>query len=102
MRETNTASKPMNHTEAIKTAEFVFWDMEMDGGYSDMEAAIRAYLDARGLVMVPMEPTPEMVVSAQLDHEGEYYLPYSLYASMISAAPDPFNDQTTEHEKETT
>lgn len=61
-------------------------------GRSGMEAAIRTFCDARGLVMVPKKPTLEMAVAARLDHEGEAYLPYSLYASMIAASPDPFGD----------
>lgn len=37
--------------------------------------------------LVPAEPTPEMVEAARAHHEGEAYLPYSLYTAMIAAAP---------------
>lgn len=38
-------------------------------------------------VMVPVEPTAEMIKAAREHHEGEAYLPISLYAAMIAAAP---------------
>lgn len=37
--------------------------------------------------LVPAEPTPEMVEAARDQHEGEPYLPVSLYKAMINAAP---------------
>lgn len=85
------------HKEALERAVIKWFDGNksfVEEWHSEqLEAAIRAYLDARGLVMVPREPTPEMVVAARLDHEGEAYLPYSLYASMLAAAPNPFKDE---------
>ena len=39
--------------------------------------------------LVPVEPTPEMITAAKNDHEGESYLPVSLYKSMLAAAPQP-------------
>jgi hypothetical protein len=38
--------------------------------------------------LVPIIPTSEMVHACRLHHEGENYLPYSLYASMIESAPE--------------
>lgn len=38
--------------------------------------------------IVPIVPTNEMISAARKDHEGEWYLPSSLYDSMLAAAPD--------------
>lgn len=38
--------------------------------------------------LVPIIATSEMVHTCRLHHEGDEYLPYSLYASMIEAAPE--------------
>lgn len=38
-------------------------------------------------ILVPMEPTADMVEAARENHEGEPYLPVSLYKAMIAAAP---------------
>lgn len=37
--------------------------------------------------LVPLEPTPEMVEAAREHHEGEAYLPVSVYKAMLAAAP---------------
>lgn len=37
--------------------------------------------------LVPVEPTQEMVEAARQHHEGEAYLPVSLYKAMLAAAP---------------
>lgn len=42
-------------------------------------------LEHLGFVLAPKEPTPEMVEAARKHHEGEPYLPYSLYKAMIGA-----------------
>ena len=54
------------------------------------ERAIRtALLTApAGWKLVPVEPTPKMVEAAREHHEGEAYLPFSLYKAMIAAAPE--------------
>jgi len=38
--------------------------------------------------IVPIEPTDAQITSANDYHEGGYYLPVSLYKSMIAAAPE--------------
>jgi len=38
--------------------------------------------------IVPIEPTYAQITSANDHHEGGYYLPVSLYKSMIAAAPE--------------
>ena len=58
----------------------------------DLDVAIRAYLDARGLVMVPKRPTEEMVRAgnmARMNVIGGYDGP-SPWSAMLAAAPDPF------------
>jgi len=46
--------------------------------------------------LVPVEPTPEMVEAAREHHEGEAYLPVSLYKAMFAAAPQPQVQQADE------
>jgi len=78
----------MTHKEALDHASKIYFaTMPELGSDADIEAAIRAYLDARGLVMVPKEPTSKMTRVA-----GD-----NLFAGMdrllvraIAAAPDPF------------
>ncbi len=42
-----------------------------------------------GWQLVPKEPTEEMVLAARDSHEGDAYLPSSLYVAMLAAAPKP-------------
>ncbi|OJC57057.1 hypothetical protein AXW37_12310 [Yersinia ruckeri] len=41
-----------------------------------------------GWKLVPIELTAEMAQAAREAHEGESYLPYSIYRAMIAAAPE--------------
>lgn len=41
-----------------------------------------------GWQLVPIDPTPEMVLSARMHHEGHPYLPVSVYRAMLAAAPE--------------
>lgn len=40
----------------------------------------------KGKVVVPVEPTQAMIDAVRSEHEGEPYLPYSLYKSFSKAA----------------
>ena len=40
-----------------------------------------------GWKLVPLEPTAEMAQAARDCHEGESFLPYSIYRAMLAAAP---------------
>ena len=40
----------------------------------------------KGKVVVPVEPTQAMIDAVRSEHEGEPYLPYSLYKSFLKAA----------------
>lgn len=42
-----------------------------------------------GWLMVPKELTAEMAEAARKAHEGEFYLPFSIYRAMLAAAPKP-------------
>ena len=41
-----------------------------------------------GWKLVPVEPNHGMIVAAASDHEGDFYLPVSLYKAMLAAAPE--------------
>jgi hypothetical protein len=42
-----------------------------------------------GWKLVPVEPSWEMISAAIKSHEGDAFLPVSLYKSMLAAAPNP-------------
>jgi hypothetical protein len=46
-------------------------------------------IGAEGWKLVPEEPTLEMIKAAHAHHEGEAWLPHSLYTAMLAAAPSP-------------
>ena len=41
-----------------------------------------------GWRLVPVEPNHGMIVAAASEHEGDFYLPVSLYKAMLAAAPE--------------
>ncbi|MNH44574.1 hypothetical protein D3C79_1067730 [compost metagenome] len=41
-----------------------------------------------GFKLVPVELTAEMAHAAREMHEGEAFLPYSIYRAMLAAAPE--------------
>ena len=45
-----------------------------------------ASINRQGYVLVPVEPTKEMIQAARKEHEGAPILPYSFYKAMIDAA----------------
>ena len=92
----------MTHNEALKIAVDE-WFSGLGGARSveimmpDMAAAIRAYIAARGLVMVPREPTEQMWEAGEDCGIRMYtgtvtYVPTSVYRAMLFAAPDPFKE----------
>jgi len=42
-----------------------------------------------GWVLVPRVATEAMRIAATKDHEGDFFLPFSLWKSMLAAAPTP-------------
>jgi predicted peroxiredoxin len=49
--------------------------------------AINSPVIPDGWKLVPIEPTAEMAQAARDCHEGESFLPYSIYRAMLAAAP---------------
>lgn len=47
--------------------------------------------DPKKWKLVPIELTAEMAQAAREAHEGESYLPYSIYRAMLAAAPEKEN-----------
>ena len=41
-----------------------------------------------GWKLVPVEPNHGMIAAAASEHEGDFYLPVSLYKAMLAAAPE--------------
>ena len=67
------------------------WDFH--GLVSRIDAALSGNLPSatvpEGLKLVPVEPTQEMIMAAASEHEGQFYLPVSLYKAMLAAATSP-------------
>jgi len=86
----------MTHKEALRTAIAEHGDRL--GNLDAMETAIRAYLDARGLVAVPRVATVEMEVSGTEDWlciKAMEERAVAIWEAMLAAAPDPFADTDT-------
>lgn len=81
----------MTHKEALEVAVDAYWQSEAAFCIDDMEAAIRAYIEARGLVMVPKKMT-----WTQNNALNGYCLSAAeanaVYDMALAAAPDPFKD----------
>lgn len=92
----------MTHKEALKKAVYAWYgDTEMELAAEEyasfMEAAIRAYVEARGLVMVPREPTFCMV-SAYCEEQDKFGIPFfanatAIWEAILAAAPDTFTEE---------
>lgn len=81
------------HKEALRQAYDVFCGMSMDDEYSDMEAALRAYLDAMDAVIVPKEPTREMIRAVHRGLAVSLGHAEAIAEAVLSAAPNPFKDE---------
>lgn len=78
----------MTHKEALREAAGRYWESPIrERKLEDMQSAILAYIEARGLVLVPREPTRKMWEAAIMSVDGR------AYADMLAAAPDPFKDE---------
>lgn len=98
------------HKEALRLALVAYWG-EMFGPHvpddfintDDMEAAIRAYLDAMDAVIVPKSATIMMEASAVAGtkpyHDLNWFqcMPKDFFRlawpHLLAAAPDPFKDE---------
>lgn len=79
----------MTHKEALREAAGRYWESPIrERKLEDMEAAIRAYIEARGLVLVPSEATPEMRKAG----ESWSGLPGQTWDDMLASALDPFEE----------
>ena len=45
-----------------------------------------------GYLLVPKKPTRRMIDAAMKDHEGDAFLPYSIYRSFVKAAQEQGNE----------
>ncbi|WP_145522493.1 hypothetical protein [Yersinia bercovieri] len=112
--ELKTLSFPPSHAEsaalarialAAKRAEPVAW--EVKGYLCHSKEKADSYIGEpvplyeapqlnspeipEGWKLVPIELTAEMAQAAGEAHEGESYLPYSIYRAMLAAAPEKEN-----------
>lgn len=89
----------MNHKEALDHA-VVRSAMFPAPNDEDLTKFIRAYLDARGLVMVPKDDVTDSMIVAGIKRSvswgrgemGEPAEEVAIFKAMLAAAPDPFKD----------
>jgi hypothetical protein len=69
---------------------------------SDLEDAIRAYLEASGMVMVPKTATTEMMQAGKRQRNAKALFDendaFHVWSAMLDAAPSPFSQANTEGE----
>ena len=89
----------VTHKDALELATAKAWKEEIAGTRKASEVIISAYLDARGLVMVPKEPDVGMIGAWYRYKNGHRFADeepardtsdVGAYRSMLAAAPDPF------------
>lgn len=80
----------MTHKEALDRATTTWLEpiSEHQTLAMKMQSAIRAYIEARGLVLVPSEATPEMRKAG----ESWSVLPGQTWDDMLASALDPFEE----------
>ena len=61
-----------------------------------IEQAVKAQAVPEGFVLMPIKPTNTMVMAVAEEHEGDIFLPYSLYDAFVKQAmieaQEPAND----------
>lgn len=57
------------------------FEADVDNLLAALDAAV-----PEGYALVPVEPTEAMIVAAREHHEGDHYLPVSLWRAMLAAA----------------
>ena len=85
----------MTHESGIEAAFNVFDRSGFFPHDSEIEAAIQAYLSASGMVLVPREPTEEMMVDGVSEDQSHdiYRDVRSIYSAMLEAAPNPLKSK---------
>lgn len=87
------------HKKALKAALTAWYQGEPDGLeedprlQADMEAAVRAYVKARGAKIVPLASTAEMRLAGIDVLFSQPSCAEGAYDAMLSASPDPFTDE---------
>ena len=74
----------MTHREALRAAKMATGVRP----YGDIEALLRVYIEARGLVLVPRDRVEKLLVYADSDYVPNVL--FDQFRDMIAAAPDPF------------
>lgn len=86
----------MTHKEALARANSAYlWPPSIAG---NMQSAIHAYIEARGLVLVPREATDAMLISGASSRTADERFETGddtlapEWQAMLAAAPDPFEE----------
>lgn len=93
----------MTHRDALRVAREAVRErmasmsqfLSLEDLYDEQdEIQIRAYIEARGLVLVPKEPTRKMYIVGGDANVGPRSTAHGyVYEAMIAAAPDPFGGE---------
>lgn len=84
----------IQYNELENVYELIEWDEEYSEALNEINSSWCTWQAAKaheaeklkGKVVVPVEPTQAMIDAVRSEHEGEPYLPYSLYKSFLKAA----------------
>ncbi|WP_257220034.1 hypothetical protein [Acinetobacter sp. YH12211] len=93
----------IQYNELENVYELIEWDEEYSEALNEINSswctwqAAKAQAVPEGYVLMPIKPTKTMVMAVAKEHEGDAFLPYSLYdayvkQAMIEAAQEPTND----------
>lgn len=79
-------SKPYKLKDAVEDIRNSGVEIDADKIKAERDA-LNSPVIPDGWKLVPIEPTAEMAQAARDCHEGESFLPYSIYRAMLAAAP---------------
>ncbi|MDR6628318.1 hypothetical protein J2X86_000306 [Acinetobacter lwoffii] len=92
----------IKYNELENAYELIEWDEEYSEALNEINSswctwqAVKAQAVPEGYVLMPIKPTETMVMAVVKEHEGDAFLPYSLYDAYVKQAmieaQEPAND----------
>ena len=92
----------IQYSELENVYELIEWDEEYSEALNEINSswctwqAAKAQAVPEGYVLMPIKPTETMVMAVVKEHEGDAFLPYSLYDAYVKQAM--FEAQEQSHE----
>jgi len=82
----------IQYNELENVYELIEWDEEYGEALNEINSswctwqAAKAQAVPEGIVLMPIKPTETMVMAVVKEHEGDAFLPYSLYDAYVKQA----------------